>query len=116
MSRYSSSRKITSNEFVSELLKTRGDKQITFFTIPKMGVIRESDYDSLSIRYHTWSQGDKLYKLANTYYGDSSLWWLIAWFNRKPIDALYSLGDTVEIPTPVQNALTIYKRANNLNI
>jgi len=116
MSRYSNSKKIISNEFTSELLVTRGDKQVSFLTLPKMGVVKESDYNSLSIKYHTWTQGDKLYKLANTYYGDSSLWWLIAWFNKKPIDASYSLGDTVEIPTPIQNVLTIYKRINNLNI
>jgi hypothetical protein len=116
MSRYSNSRRLVTNEFTSELLKSRGDKQIQFSSIPKMGLINENDYNSLSISYHIWSQGDKLYKLANTYYGDSSLWWIIAWFNKKPIDSLYLLGDTVQIPTPIQNALTIYKRVNNLNI
>lgn len=116
MSRYTSSTRKTTNQFLSNLLKSRGDKQVTFNTIPNMGSVRESDYDSLTIRYHTWKQGDKLYKLADTYYGDSSLWWLIAWFNKKPTDALFALGDTVEIPFPIQNALSIYKRINELNI
>ena len=116
MARYTNSMKRTTNEFVSELLSTRGDKQATYHTIPSMGIIKESDYDSLSIKYHTWKQGDKLYKLADTYYGDSSLWWLIGWFNKKPTDNLFNLGDTVEIPLPVQNALSIYKRITNLNI
>lgn len=116
MARYSNSSRRTTNEFLSSLLKTRGDKQIVFKTIPNMGTVKESDYNSLTIKYHIWKQGDKLYKVANNYYGDSSLWWLIAWFNKKPMDALFSLGDTVEIPFPIQNALSIYKRANNLNI
>lgn len=116
MSRFINSKTKTTNQFLSELLTNRGDNQITFRTIQNMGTVKESDYNTLSITYHTWKQGDKLYKLANTYYGDISLWWLIAWFNHKPIDSLYTLGDTVEIPFPIQNALAIYRRANNLNI
>ncbi len=116
MSRFNSRTELLTNDFTSQLTKQRGDKKITFLSTPKFGAITEQDYGTLNIVYHTWRQGDKLYKLAGQYYGDSSLWWLIAWFNHKPIDGLYNAGDTVEIPLPIQNALAIYKRVNNLNV
>lgn len=116
MSRFNLRTQITTNEFTSELLKNRGDKQVKILNTPVMGTIKESDLRNLSVTTHTWKQGDKLYKLALQYYGDASLWWLIAWFNHKPTDAMYNFGDDVNIPFPIQNALAIYKRVSNLNV
>ena len=47
---------------------------------------------------HVWSQGDKLYKLANVYYGDKNLFWVIGLYNNKPTDAHFNFGDVVFIP------------------
>ena len=58
-----------------------------------------------SVIRHTWSQGDKMYKLSNQYYGDMKYWWLIAMWNNKPIDSDYSYGDVVEIPTQITTLL-----------
>ena len=47
---------------------------------------------------HVWSHGDKLYKLANRYFGDKDLFWIISLYNNKPTDSDYSYGDIVYIP------------------
>jgi len=47
---------------------------------------------------HVWSHGDKLYKLANKYFGDRNLFWIIGLFNNKPTDSHYSYGDVVYVP------------------
>ena len=47
---------------------------------------------------HIWSHGDKLYKLAQRYYGDKDMFWMIALYNKKPTDSHYKYGDIVEIP------------------
>ena len=52
------------------------------------------------VREHVWSRGDKLYKLAHKFYGDKSLWWIIAIWNGKPTEADYNFGTVVEIPLP----------------
>ncbi len=57
---------------------------------------------------HVWKHGDKLYKLASTYYGDKSLFWIIGLFNNKPTDAHYSYGDVVYVP---KNSELIYRNA-----
>ncbi len=47
---------------------------------------------------HIWSQGDKLYKLAERYYGDKTFFWMIGLYNKKPTDAHFEYGDVVKIP------------------
>lgn len=110
MARFTNTKDISTNDFTSKLLENRGDKKISFYSTPSMGSLTEDEKASLSIQYHVWKQGDKLYKLANIYYNDMTLWWLIGWFNKKPIDTMYSIGDVVEIPTPVQTVLKFHSR------
>ena len=50
---------------------------------------------------HIWKRGDKFYKLAHEHYGDSKLWWIIPWFNKKPFIADYKFGDVVHIPLSI---------------
>ena len=55
---------------------------------------------------HTWSMGDKLFKLSYQYYNTYELWWVIALWNGKPTDAHYDYGDVIEIPTNPQTIVT----------
>lgn len=54
---------------------------------------------------HVWTSGDKFYKLAHQHYGDSSLWWVIAWFNKMPTESHAKLGMMISIPMPIQKVL-----------
>jgi len=57
----------------------------------------------------TWKTGTRLFKLANQFYGDPNLWWVIGFFNQKPTDAHYKIGDVISIPTPVERVLRMIK-------
>ena len=65
----------------------------------------------LSVDSTTWQVGTRMDKLAGEYYGDSSLWWLIAWFNKKPTEASWSAGDIIYIPQPADVAVDILERS-----
>ena len=51
-----------------------------------------------------------MYKYAYEYYGDTNHWWVIAWYNNKPTDSHFNLGDTVYIPFPLDVAINIVTR------
>ena len=53
---------------------------------------------TIEVLVHVWKQGDSFYKLSYKYYADSTMWWVIPWFNKKPLLSDYSFGDAVEIP------------------
>ena len=97
-----------SNERYKNILERRGLKNIRHFQTPKMSALTDSDYVRLKTIPHIWKLGDRYFKLADRFYDDPKLWWLIAWFNQKPTDAHLNPGDPVYIPVPVEDALYYY--------
>ena len=55
-----------------------------------------------------WKPGHRYSKLANEYYGTPELWWVIGWFNKKPIDANVRPGDLIRVPLPLEKILSSY--------
>ena len=64
----------------------------------------------LNIEYvnETWKLGQRLYKLAYKYYGDSQYWWLIALFNGIGTEAELEFGQVIKVPVPVDIVLNLY--------
>ncbi len=56
---------------------------------------------------HIWKLGDRYYKLAYQYYGDSKDWWVIAKFNQLPTEFHINVGDVILIPTPLPLAVSL---------
>jgi hypothetical protein len=113
MGRYNN-RKIFKNEDPS-YMDNFMDKELRFInqydTLSMMPMTLETGL-SIERITHIWSHGDRLWKLSEQYYGNPSYWWLIAWFNRKPTENHYSIGDTVIIPIPFERALSLYNRGS----
>jgi len=65
---------------------------------------------SLDFEEEYWGVGSRFYKLADKYYGDASLWWIIPWFNQKPLETDFNAGDPVMIPVPLERVLNIFNR------
>ena len=65
--------------------------------------------------YVMTTAGDRLDLLAFDFYGDISLYWIIASANGLPGDSLYPTpGTQLRIPTEVQSILNEYKLINNV--
>ena len=74
--------------------------EMTFPTSEQMASLREVDY--------TWGTGDRYFKLAHKFYGDVSLWWVIAWYNQAPTESHLSTGEVIQIPLPLDSIMAIY--------
>jgi len=83
---------------------------ITQYTTPNFKYPTADDYSNLLTISHIWSLGDRFYKLAEEYYNNPALWWLIAWFNRMPTEAHLEIGWIVDIPMPLEEALRIWDK------
>ena len=68
-------------------------------------VLTDEQLDELTIDTYIWTTGDRLYKIANDYYGDPQYWWIIAWFNLKPTEQHFQAGDIIQIPLPLEQIL-----------
>jgi len=96
-----------SHEDYKEILKSKNTKWIKQYNTPVLKYPSPEQIASLNSGTEIWKTGDRLYKYAFKYYSDPELWWVIAWFNKKPTEADFSVGDVVYIPQPLEKALTL---------
>ena len=69
----------------------------SFFDIANYPVLEAQDDD----RYHTVVRTDRIDLLANLFYGDPRLWWILAIANNwdQPMTSLHP-GDLILVPSP----------------
>ena len=96
------------NELYSEHFDKRGVNFIEQYGTPKLSHPTPAQIKKMNIINHSWTHGDKYYKLAHQYYNDSALWWVIAWYNKKPTESHVKLGEVIYIPTPLNEVLKAY--------
>mgnify|MGYP003338334864 CR=1 FL=1 len=93
---------INSSENFDDQFRARSVQSIKQYTTLKLTYPTTQEMEKLDILTETWKLGDRLYKYANKHYGDPSLWWIIAWFNKKPTENDFQLGEQVLIPLPLE--------------
>lgn len=107
MSRYRKSRtKINDSDSTKQQRMRRGDKEfINHYRTSRLPSPRRAALEDLDSTAHVWSVGDRFYKLAQTYYNDPKLWWVVAWYNQKPTEGHVELGDTILVPRNIEDIL-----------
>ena len=109
-SRYEGRQKMLNNlDLYRNLFRKRGVNAIEQYTSPVIEYPSPKQTSDLTVIDHFWSRGDHYYKLADAYYGDSTYWWVIAQFNKKPTEDQISFGDIIMVPTPIETILGIYE-------
>ncbi len=75
----------------------KNDATITHYRFPKFP--NETNIlNNTTVDEYVWCAGDRYSSIAFKYYGDVRFWWVIAWFNKKPMDFMMQPGDVVVIP------------------
>jgi len=106
MARYKKDKIITnSSTYYKPLRESRGLTQVRQYETPVLKNPTVAERTNLLTNAHIWKYGDRLYKLANQYYGDSRFWWVIAWYNALPCEAEIELNTVLYIPVNLENAL-----------
>lgn len=90
---------------LKNLLDNRGLKNITHYTTPEIKYPDIESIKTFDIIKHTWKFEDRYWKLSYEYYGNPKYWWIIALYNKKPIEAMNNVGDIVRIPQPLSDVL-----------
>ena len=99
---------IQNSETMQEVLESRGLQQVSHYTTKTLKSLTSQQIGSLSLITHYWSSQDRYWKLSTKYYGDPKYWWVIAWYNNKPIEAMLKVGDAISIPSPLDQILGMF--------
>jgi len=102
------STKDNKDKLYSKHLQERGVKKIKHHTTPTLGQPSTSEMAALDVEVVLWKRGDRYWKLAEQFYGNAQLWWVIAWYNKKPTEADVALNDTILIPQPLEKVLSLF--------
>jgi hypothetical protein len=96
---------INDDEQYANVFRRRGINFIRQYRTPSLRHPTPEEIGQLEEIGHTWALGDRYFKLADEYYGDAGLWWVIAWFNQKPTEQHVQIGETIYIPMPLERVL-----------
>ncbi len=92
----------------SEIFKKRNVKAIEQYDTAELIYPNPEDLEDISILTRNWGVGVKYFNLANEFYGNPQYWWILAWFNLKPLESDYRPGDVVLIPMPLESVLSAF--------
>ena len=98
------------DELYEEALEERDINYIRQFRTGRLTQPSVAQRAQLQTIRHVWQLGDRLYKLAYKHYGNSSMWWIIAWYNLRPTEAHFKPGDVIRIPLPLNRVLALLRR------
>ena len=90
-----------------EFFEDRGVDYIRQFRTGMLTQPTVEDRARLNPVKHVWQVGDRYSKLAHRYYGNSALWWVIAWYNSVPTEADIKFGDILQIPINLSTVLEV---------
>ena len=96
---------VNSSEYYEPLRKSRGLKSVRQYATPILAHPSVLQRVRVTSTKHVWKYGDRLYKLAHQYYGDSTYWWVIAWYNGYCTEASISTGNVIFIPISLKDVL-----------
>jgi len=97
---------INESDLYSSIFEDRNVTKIAHFSTPKINYPDEEAFPGLNIATHVWKQGDKFYKLSQEFYGSTKHWWVIPWFNQKPLESDYKYGDKIFVPLDLNVVLS----------
>jgi len=109
-SRYSNRTIFTNRnpDYRNAFFEDRAVKNIDQYSSPEINYPDQEEINSLTNVSVVWDASSKLYNLAFDHYGDASYWWVIAWYNQKPTESHFKVGDTVYIPLPLSRAVELF--------
>jgi hypothetical protein len=89
----------------SDILRRRGVKTMQQYGTANIPFLTVDQILQLNVATVIWTVGSKYFKLADEFYGEPEYWWVIAWYNQKPLEADISPGDVIEVPAPLELVL-----------
>ena len=96
-----------SSEYYKPLREKRKVRAISHYETPRVYNPDVIDRSFVSSQSHIWKYGDRYYNLAFEYYGDPTLWWIIAWYNGYPTEASIENGSVIEIPINLEQVTRV---------
>lgn len=98
---------INKSDLYKQKFKDKGVTSFKQLSVPSFVYPTEEEIQTLEIFTDTWKQGDSFEKISYKYYNDVEYWWIIPFFNNKPTEQHFNIGDKILIPLPLYKILNL---------
>ena len=98
---------LVANDIYREMLEARGVRWIKLYRTARLKYPSPAELRNIETITHIWKMGDRYEKMAFQFYGDAKLWWVIAWFNKRPGEFTNRIGDVLHVPISLEKALSV---------
>ena len=88
-------------------LSSRNLKNVVQYSTPKFRYFTEEEMKNINFFEYTWTTGDRLYKLADRFFGTPNDWWLLLRFNKLKNETDIKAGDVLKIPYNIEQLSTL---------
>lgn len=92
---------VNDSELYDDFFNERGVLNIKHNLLRNLNL--EFNQEDYSYSVHIWRKGDTMIRLANRYYSNFNFWYIIGFFNKKPVDSMYEIGETIKIPNNIRD-------------
>ena len=107
MSRYNSKEKVLNNnkDMYSKQFENRNINSVVQYKMDPLRHLNEREEGTISTISYNWNSSDRMWRLADRYYGDYKMWWVITQYNRIGSEMEIRPGQTILIPYPLSIVL-----------
>jgi len=81
------------------LFENRDVRVVYTIAMKQMNEMTDADRASISTRRYTWRTSDRYWQVAERFYGDPRMWFVIAYYNKAPTEFHLSNGQDILVPS-----------------
>jgi|7_EtaG_2_1085326.scaffolds.fasta_scaffold47097_2 nucleoid-associated protein YgaU len=99
---------VNDKRFYKSFFIKRDINGVEQYDTPVLYYPEQEEINDFEIERVVWKVGDRFSKLAHEHYGNAKMWWVIAWYNKKPTDSDVEYGEVIEVPFPLRDVLSAF--------
>jgi len=81
------------------LFENRDVKIVYMTAMNHMNAMTDAERSAVGTRQYSWRTSDRYWQVAERFYGDARLWFVIAYYNKAPTEFHLSNGQDILVPT-----------------
>jgi len=92
-------------KYKNVFFKNRDIQETYQYDMPDITYPTSNEIADLENVLQVWKATDTLYNVSNAFYGSPQYWWVIAWYNKRPTEADFVVGEQYYVPLPLEAVL-----------
>jgi hypothetical protein len=96
---------INYNELYKKYFNSKSNPFVEHYVTPDYSRFDDDFIKNLDTIKYTWKSGDSWWKISQAFFGRPSYGWILGLLNRKPMEWMVTVGDTIIVPRAIEDII-----------